>query len=250
MRVSIIGSGYVGLVTSACLAEKGHQVICVDVNQEKVDRINRAIPPIHEDGLADLLKKHANKNLCATTDLLDAILTTELTLIAVGTPFDGEKIDLTFIKTVSRQIGVALKMKRGYHLVVVKSTVVPGTTDEVVGPLVEEYSGKKIGADFGLGMNPEFLTEGVAIRDFMHPDRIVLGGVDQRSLDLLDELYAPFADVPRVRTNNKTAELIKYTSNALLATMISFSNEIAGLCTALGGVDVADVMGATHLNHY
>lgn len=250
MRVSIIGSGYVGLVTSVCLAEKGHQVICVDVNPEKVDKIRRALPPIHERGLAELLEKHANKNLQATTNLAEAVLATELTLIAVGTPFDGEKIDLTYIQAVAREIGAVLKEKPVYHLVVVKSTVVPGTTDDVVGPILEECSGKKVGVDFGLGMNPEFLTEGVAIRDFMFPDRIVLGGVDQRSLALLEALYTEFPDVPRIRTNNKTAELIKYTSNALLATMISFSNEIASLCTALGNVDVVDVLRATHVNHY
>jgi UDPglucose 6-dehydrogenase len=250
MNVSIIGAGYVGLVTGACLAEKGHDVICVDVDQEKVDRINQAIAPIHEDGLPELLQKTVNKNLRATSDLHQAIQETDVTLIAVGTPFDGTEIDLTFIKEVARQIGLALHDKNTYHLVVVKSTVVPGTTDTVVRPLLEELSGKKAGADFGVGMNPEFLTEGVAIRDFMFPDRIVLGGIDDRSRDVLDELYQAFADVPKIRTNNKTAEMIKYTSNALLATMISFSNEIANLSATLGDIDSVDVMQAIHNNHY
>jgi UDPglucose 6-dehydrogenase len=250
MNVSIIGAGYVGLVTGACLAEKGHDVICVDVDQEKVNRINQAIAPIHEEGLPELLQKTVNKNLRATSDLHQAVLETDVTLIAVGTPFNGTEIDLAFIREAARQIGMVLQDKNTYHLVVVKSTVVPGTTDTVVLPIVEELSGKKAGVDFGVGMNPEFLTEGVAIRDFMFPDRIVLGGMDDRSRDALHELYHAFADVPKIRTNNKTAEMIKYTSNALLATMISFSNEIANLSATLGDIDSVEVMQAIHNNHY
>jgi UDPglucose 6-dehydrogenase/GDP-mannose 6-dehydrogenase len=196
------------------------------------------------------LKETIGKRLQATSDLPQAIEQTDITLIAVGTPFDGQEIDLTYVKEVSRQIGSALKSKAGYHLVVVKSTVVPGTTDEVVLPLVEETSGKKAGTDFGVGMNPEFLTEGTAIQDFMLPDRIVLGGMDERSRDILEELYEAFPDVPKIRTNNKTAEMIKYTSNALLATMISFSNEIASLSSTLGNIDSLEVMKAIHNNHY
>jgi len=250
MKVSVIGTGYVGLVTGACLAEKGHDVICVDVIQEKVDKINQGIAPFHEKGLPELLKKTIGKNLQATSDFPKAIQETDITLIAVGTPFDGQEIDLTFVKEASRQIGLALKDKKGYHLVVVKSTVVPGTTDGVVLPLVEENSGKKAGVDFGVGMNPEFLTEGTALQDFMFPDRIVLGGMDQRSQDVLGELYDAYPDVPKIRTNNTTAEMIKYTSNALLATMISFSNEIANLSSTLGNIDSLEVMQAIHNNHY
>ena len=148
----------------------------------------------------------------------------------MGTPFDGRQIDLTYIKEVAAQIGEALRQKRSsFHVVVVKSTVVPGTTDGLVRPLLEEVSGKKAGAGFGVGMNPEFLTEGEALQDFMFPDRLILGGMDERTLDVLDELYSPFKGVERLRTNNKTAEMIKYVSNCLLATMISFSNEIANL---------------------
>jgi UDPglucose 6-dehydrogenase/GDP-mannose 6-dehydrogenase len=134
--------------------------------------------------------------------------------------------------------------------VVVKSTVVPGTTDEVVTPILEAASGKKAGPDFGVGMNPEFLTEGEAVDDFMFPDRLVLGGLDERSIDTLAALYAPFAGVEQLRTNTRTAEMIKYTSNALLATAISFSNEIANLCSALGDIDVVDVMRGLHLSRY
>lgn len=250
MRVSIIGAGYVGLVTGVCLAEKGHWVVCVDIDQGKVDKINQAIPPFYEEGLPDLLERNINKNFFAKTNLHQAIHDTNITLIAVGTPFDGEEIDLVYVKEVSRQIGQALIGKPNYHLVVVKSTVVPGTTDHVVGPILEEVSNKRAGADFGLGMNPEFLTEGVAVQDFMYPDRIVLGGADRKSLDVLEELFYPFTGVPIIRTNNRTAEMIKYTSNALLATMISFSNEIGNLCATIGDIDIVDVMQAIHINQY
>jgi UDPglucose 6-dehydrogenase len=250
MRVSVIGSGYVGLVTAACLAEKGHTSICVDVDAEKVAKINRAEPPIYERGLPELLARHVPSRLTATTDLQTAVLDTEITLIAVGTPFDGQRIDLTAIKDASCRVGQALRRKDSYHVVAVKSTVVPGTTDDVVCPALEDGSGKKAGVDFGLAMNPEFLTEGEAIADFMGPDRIVVGGIDAPSIAALDRLYAGFSDVEVIRTNPKTAEMIKYASNALLATSISFANEFANLCAALGGIDVADVMHAVHRSKY
>ena len=250
MKVSIIGAGYVGLVTGACLAEKGHQVICVDVDKEKVNKINQGIPPIYEKGLEDLLNKNINIRLKATTDLYKSVIETDVTFVAVGTPFDGSQIDLTYVKEVSRQIGSALKDKLGYHLVVVKSTVVPGTSDELVLPILEKSSGKKAHLEFGVGMNPEFLTEGQAITDFMHPDRIVLGASDERSMGLLEQLYLSFKDTPKLKTNNKTAEMIKYASNAMLATQISFANEIANLCSTLGGVDIVDVMKGVHLSNY
>jgi UDPglucose 6-dehydrogenase/GDP-mannose 6-dehydrogenase len=146
------------------------------------------------------------------------------------------------VRQVAAEIGQALKDKEGFHVVIVKSTVVPGTTDSVVVPLLEKYSGKKAGVDFGVGMNPEFLREGVAIDDFMNPDRIVLGGIDVRTHNIMVDLYSPFFGVDMLKTNNKTAEMIKYTSNSLLATLISFSNEIGNLSAVLGGVDTLDVM--------
>jgi len=248
MLVSIIGTGYVGLVSGVCLAEQGHQVVCVDVDQQKIDLINQGVPPIYEQGLEELLKKNIHVNLKATTDLYNSVLETDISLIAVGTPFDGFEIDLCYIEEVSRQIGKALKDKPTYHLVVVKSTVVPGTTDEVVLPLLEQASGKKAGVDFGVGMNPEFLREGEAIQDFMHPDRIVLGGMDEKSTSVLEQLYSVFEGVEQLKTNNKTAEMIKYTANSLLATMISFSNEIGNLCAAIGGIDVVESMKGVHLD--
>jgi UDPglucose 6-dehydrogenase/GDP-mannose 6-dehydrogenase len=226
-------------------------VTCVDINPERVAALNRAEAPIFEAGLDELLRKHVGHGLKATTDLTTAVLNSELTLIAVGTPFDGKEIDLTAVLGASRQIGSALRQKSGYHVVVVKSTVVPGTTDEHVLPVLEASSGKKAGTDFGVGMNPEFLSEGEAVNDFLLPDRIVLGGIDQRSTDVLEALYKPFpVDIPRLRTNTRTAEMIKYASNSLLATLVSFSNELANLGSALGGIDTIEVMRGVHLSMY
>ncbi|MBK7947549.1 MAG: UDP-glucose/GDP-mannose dehydrogenase family protein [Deltaproteobacteria bacterium] len=251
MRISIVGTGYVGLVTGACLAEKGHRVVCVDVDVARVDALNRAEAPIFEAGLPELLAKHVGRNLSATTDLALAVRESEMTLIAVGTPFDGREIDLSFVLGAARQIGEALRTKSDWHLVVVKSTVVPGTTDGRVLPELERASGKRAGRDFGVGMNPEFLSEGEAVQDFLFPDRIVLGGIDERSTDVRGEVYAPFApEIPRLRTNPRTAEMIKYASNALLATLISFTNELANLGAALGGIDTVDVMRGVHLSQY
>jgi UDPglucose 6-dehydrogenase len=250
MKVSVIGTGYVGVVTGACLAEKGHHVACVDADEQKIKLIRQGTAPIYEPRLGSLLKKHLNRRLAATTDLARAVHETDLTLIAVGTPFDGHEIDLAAVKEASRQIGEALREKTTYHAVVVKSTVVPGTTDEVVRPILEAASGKQAGSDFGVGMNPEFLTEGQAVADFLHPDRIVLGSIDDQTRQALDRLYADFGDVEKIRVNNKTAETIKYASNALLATMISFSNELARMTSALGGVDIVDVMHGVHTSSY
>lgn len=250
MRISVIGTGYVGLVSGACFAEIGHDCTCVDVDAAKVARINGGEPPIHEEGLPALLARHVGKSLRATTDLRAAVLATDITFIAVGTPFDGTRIDLSYVRQVAREIGTVLRDKAGYHVVVVKSTVVPGTTDEVVLPELERASGKRAGAGFGVGMNPEFLTEGVAIDDFMRPDRIVLGGIDERSIEMQRRVYASFEHTPTLAVNNKTAEMIKYASNSVLATLISFSNEFGNLCGALGDVDVADVMRGVHMARY
>jgi UDPglucose 6-dehydrogenase len=253
MKISIIGTGYVGLVTGTCLAEKGHTVTCVDLDKSKVDAINAGETPIYEPGLPEMLKGQIGKRLFATTDLKGAILTSELTFIAVGTPFDGKTIDLTFIRNCAAQIGEALRGKTTYHTVVVKSTVVPGTTDNVVRPILEQElhkHGKNFEPGFGIGMNPEFLSEGSAVHDFLNPDRIVLGGDTKRTQNALAEVYAPFSGVPMLPTSNSTAEMIKYASNALQATLISFSNEIGNLCSDLGEIDSVDVMAGVHLSQY
>jgi len=251
LRVSIVGTGYVGLVTGACLADCGHDVTCVDVDADKIGMINSARPPIHELGLQALLERHVGQNLRASGDLAAAVAATDLTFIAVGTPAAHGRIDLRYVEAAALEIGVALGRKRGYHTVIVKSTVVPGTTVGIVRSALERASGRLAGQDFGLGMNPEFLTEGTAVADFMRPDRLVLGGIDELTCESLQQLYAGFdASVPRVKTNPTTAEMIKYASNAVLATMISFSNEIARLCSAVGEVDAMEVMRAVHLASY
>jgi len=251
MKVSIIGTGYVGLVTGACLAECGHDVMCVDVNPSKVEMINSARPPIHEKGLPELLERHVGRRLRASTDLAAAVAATDVTFIAVGTPASDGKIDLSYVEAAASEIGAALRHKTRYGTVVVKSTVIPGTTVGVVRAALERASGKVAGQGFGLGMNPEFLTEGTAVADFSYPDRLVLGGIDARTHDVLRELYSSFDEsVPRIVTSPTTAEMIKYASNAVLATMISFSNEIARLCRAVGDVDAIDVMRAVHQAAY
>jgi UDPglucose 6-dehydrogenase/GDP-mannose 6-dehydrogenase len=239
----------VGLVTGVCLAEKGHRVICVDIDKEKVKKINDGISPIFEDGLEDLLKKNTvNKHLIASTNLKKAVTETEISIIAVSTPFVKGKVELSYLQKAAKEIGIALKEQNAYHVVIVKSTVPPGTTNEVVLPILEKYSEKKGGENFGVGMNPEFLREGCAISDFMNPDRIVIGGIDKKTIDHILELYKPFKGADVLIRNNRTAEMIKYASNSLLATLISFSNEIANICALTQDVDVKEVMQGVHLD--
>jgi UDPglucose 6-dehydrogenase len=248
MRISIVGTGYVGLVSGACLASIGHDVTCVDLDHDRVDLVNSARAPIHEPGLDDLLTATVGTRLRATTDLAAAVAETDVTLIAVGTPFDGQRIGLQYIESAATAIGTALAGKDDYHLVVVKSTVVPGTTDSFVAQILESASGRRAGVDFGLAMNPEFLREGSAVDDFMHPDRIVIGADDERSRQRLREVYEPFEGATEMlETSARAAEMIKYASNSLLASLISFSNEIANL-SALVGVDATDVMHGVHLD--
>lgn len=247
MRVAIIGSGYVGLVTAVGLAEIGHDVRCVDKDIGKVDLINEGKAPIFEPGLDDLLAKHSGTRLTAMESIDEAVHSSDVSLITVDTPFDGERIGLDSVAEVSSSIGEAIAELDFYHVVVVKSTVVPGTTESFVLPALEAASGKHAGEDFGVGTNPEFLREGQAIEDFLDPDRLVLGGIDDRTHDVLEELYTPFAGTEMMRTSPSTAEMIKYTSNSLLATLISFSNEIANLATEVG-VDAREVMHGVHLD--
>jgi len=244
MNISIIGTGYVGLVSGACFAKLGNTVICVDVDKKKVQLINDGISPIYEEGLDDILTKYKN-SIEATTDYEDAINNSDVTFICVGTPSESDGgIDLSFVKDATIAIAEQLKKKDGWHLVVMKSTVLPGTTKDVVLPLLEKHSGKKVGSDFGLAMNPEFLKEGVAVKDFLKPDRIVIGFYGEKSRDMLRELYKDFT-CPLVETSLSAAEMIKYASNALLATKISFINEIGNMCKKLDidTYEVADGVG-------
>ncbi|BAI62488.1 UDP-glucose 6-dehydrogenase [Methanocella paludicola SANAE] len=247
MRISIIGTGYVGTVTGACFASLGNDVICVDVDARRVESMNAGVPPIYEEGLEELLKAHAGKNLRATLDYDDAIAHSDISFICVPTPTDeGGKIDLRFVREASRSIGQRLKNKSSYHVVVVKSTVVPQTTQSVATPILEEASGKKAGVDFGVGMNPEFLREGKAVHDFMHPDRIVIGGDDPKAQAVIKSLYKGYK-CPILEVDTKTAEMIKYVSNAFLATKISFSNEVGNICKRLG-IDTYKVMEGVGLD--
>lgn len=252
MRVSMVGAGYVGLVTGACLAEVGHDVTCAEREPARVDAINARRSPLHEPGLQALLDRHVPDSLRATLSLREAVLESDLTMIAVPTPFDATtgRIDLQFVEAASEQVGEALRDKQGYHVVVVKSTVVPGTTETVVRAALERASGKRVGRDLGIGVNPEFLSEGTAVRDFLQPDRIVIGGDDPSAIGCLAQLYAPFGHVPTICVNCRTAEMIKYASNTLLATCISFANEIATLCEGVGGIDVVEVMRGVHASRY
>ena len=246
MRISIIGSGYVGLVTGTCFAELGNHVILVDIVKDKVDKINSGIAPIFEEGLDKMLRKNiGDGSMHATTKVEHAVLDSDMTFIAVGTPSrkDGS-IDIAYVREAAEGIGKALAKKDAYHTVVVKSTVIPGTTEDIVLPALEKSSGKKAGHDFGVAMNPEFLKEGKAIEDFMNPDRVVIGGMDDESKKMVGRLYNGF-DCPVMMTDTKTAEMIKYASNAFLATKISFINEIGNMCKALGidTYEVAEGMG-------
>lgn len=243
MKVSIIGSGYVGTVSAACFAELGHEVICIDIDEEKVKQINAGIPPIYEEGLEELMKKHAEHHLIATSDYDYAVTNSDVSFICVGTPSgDDGSIDLSIVRAASASLGRAIAKKEGYHIVVVKSTVVPETTEKVVLSTIGEYSGKHAGDDFGIAMNPEFLREGKAIYDFMHPDKIVIGAIDERTSAIVSELYRSL-DCEITHTNPKTAEMIKYVNNSFLATKISFSNEIGNICKKLG-IDTYEVMQA------
>jgi UDPglucose 6-dehydrogenase len=251
MRIAVVGgTGYVGLTTAVCLASKGHLVFCVGRNKEKIERIRKGSPVTYERGLKSLLDEiMAKGTFVATVDLKNAIQNSDVSFICVGTPCGNDGgIDLTQIKDVAKQIGYALGDKVGYHVVVVKSTVVPGTTDDVVLPILEKFSAKKAGIDFGICMNPEFLREGRAIDDFMFPKDvgIVIGISDQKSGDLVSKIYEGY-DVEIQRTSIRTAEMIKYARNSYLAKDISFANEVANICQKLG-VDYLDVKKGMELD--
>ena len=247
MKISIIGCGYVGAVTGACFAALGHDIVFVELDPGKIAAINAGKAPIYEPGLDELLQKHSSR-ITATDDLAGAVCHTEVTFICVGTPSrqDGS-IDLTYVQSAAAEIGRILKEKRDYQTVIVKSTVLPGTTEGVVLLILEAESGKRGFVDFGLASNPEFLREGSALADFFMPDRIVIGASDDRSRRLLEELYSPI-DCPKMITAIPVAEMIKYVSNAFLATKISFANEIGNICKQMG-IDTAEVFRGVGMDH-
>jgi len=246
MRVSVVGAGYVGLVSAVCFADRGYQVTLSDQDSEKVSLVNQGVPPFYEAGLEDILKRSVRSvKLQATVQTRDAVLDSDITFVAVGTPSRADgSINLAHVKDSSVEIGKALRKKSGYHLVAIRSTVVPGTTDNLVRSTIEKRSQKKAGRDFGVVMQPEFLRQGSAIHDTVNPDRIVIGQYDQKSGETLMNVYRDFFGEklpPILRVNLATAEMIKYASNAFLATKVSFINEIAGICENVRGVDVVKV---------
>ena len=253
-RISVIGLGYVGLCTALTLADKGYKVIAIDSNSEKITKLNKGIPYFFEPGLKEKLRLNLQKsNIQFLHDRIPtAILKTDLTFVTVGTPnkFDGN-IDLQYIKSVSHDLGKALYKKTAYHLIVIKSTVTPETTQNLVKPILEQESKKKCGLDFGLCVNPEFLRQGSAFKDALHSDRIIIGEYNKKSGDILENFYHNFYDKnisPIVRTNLSTAEIIKYASNSLLATKISFINMIANICEKIPNADVKTVAAAVGLD--
>jgi UDPglucose 6-dehydrogenase len=252
-EISIVGTGYVGLCTAVGFVSKGYKVVTSTHNREKAENINKAIPPFYEPRLKELLKEAVEKNkLKCVLSCEDAVVSTDTTFVAVGTPSrpDGS-IDLKFVKKSVREIGNALRKKEGYHLVVVKSTVVPGTTKSIVKLILEKHSGKSCSKDFGLCMNPEFLRQGSAIYDTLNPDRIVIGENDRKSGDILENFYRNLYGnkmPPLVRTNLSTAEIIKYANNGFLATKISFINTIANICQKIPEADITTVAKAIGLD--
>jgi UDPglucose 6-dehydrogenase len=246
MRISIVGGGYVGLVSAVCLAELGNFINLIEIDDEKVASINLGQPTLHENGLDNLLSAHIGINLTATTEY-NGVSKSDITIICVGTPsaIDGSA-DLSMIASASKSIGTALRESDKYTVVAIKSTVPPGTTESLVMPEVLTYSGKSL-QEIGFVMNPEFLREGLAIQDFMNPDRIIIGSCDSRAGDFFESIYNGLK-APSIRTSLKAAEMIKYTSNAFLATKISFSNEVGNICKRLG-IDVYEVMKGVGLDH-
>jgi len=246
MKISIIGCGYVGAVTGACFAELGNDVCFIDIDAKKIKKIESHRSPIFEPGLDAFLERNAS-HISTSTSISEGIAGSDCSFICVGTPSNEDgSINLTYIKSASEEIGDALcNMKN--HTIVVKSTVIPGTTEDVIIPILEKNSSKTEKKDFSVAMNPEFLKEGSALNDFFHPDRIIIGTHDERGTKVLEELYRSFS-CPKFCTSIKTAEMIKYVSNAFLATKISFSNEIGNLCKKLD-INVYEVMKGVGLDH-
>lgn len=251
MKVSIIGTGHIGLPIGVCLAEVGHHVVSIDIDPKKVEMINQGLPPIFEEGLESKLRKVLNRGRFECTTDFDKIRGTEITFITVGTPsnVDGS-MNLKYVEEATKIIGGVLKTKDGYHVVVLKSTVIPGATKDILIPTLEKYSAKNIPEDIGVCMNPEFMREGKAISDFLNINRVIIGEVkgDRRAGEKLIELFESFSIKNMImRTGLTEAEMIKFANNAFLATRVSFANEIGNICNALG-IDGHIVMEALILD--
>ncbi len=249
VKIAVVGTGYVGLVSGTCLAAKGHDVRVLDLRPEIVESINRGTPTIHEASLPEILGQvvgSGKMKACLATP--EALADSEVVLLCVGTPSKDGAIDLSQIAKATELVGGWLGSITHFASVVVKSTVLPGTTDSFVLSILERTSGKKLAAgDFGLGMNPEFLREGEAIGDFNEPDRIILGHEDGKTQALLEKIYAPW-NCDKLAVNSRTAEMIKYANNCLLALQISAVNELANISAARGGIDFMEVVQGVSLD--
>lgn len=242
-RVTVVGCGYVGVCSALALAEQGHRVVAFDTDPGRRDALKRGRVPFFEPGVERLLRRHLRSGrFTVASSLGDAVDSTNLSLVCVGTPSrrDGS-IDLRQIRAVAADLGRELRKKSSFHTVAVKSTVVPGTLEDVVVPILERASGKRRGQGFGAASNPEFLREGSAMRDALHPDRVVIGAGDARSARAVGSLYGRIPS-PKVVTDPWTAEMIKYAANSFLATKVALSNELANICERVG-VDWYDVAG-------
>ncbi|HZE73306.1 MAG TPA: UDP-glucose/GDP-mannose dehydrogenase family protein [Pyrinomonadaceae bacterium] len=242
MRVSVFGLGYVGCVSAACFAMEGHQVTGVDVNSTKVEIIKSGNSPIVETGMGDLIREMvALERLTATTDTLRAIRSSDVSLVCVGTPSKPNgSLDLTYVQRVCEHIGAALAEKDTRHVVVIRSTMLPGTIESTVVPALEEYSGKVAGVGFGICINPEFLREGTSLKDFYAPPFTIIGADDESTAAIVRQLYKGI-DAPVFVTALKTAEMVKYVCNCFHALKVSFANEVGNLCKGVG-IDSHEVM--------
>jgi GDP-mannose 6-dehydrogenase len=242
MKISIFGLGYVGAVSAACLAQQGHQVTGVDINPQKAEIINSGHSPVIEQDIDEMIAQAvADGRLKATVDAQAGVLNSDLSIICVGTPSsDNGSLDLTFVERVCRDIGQALAHKDTFHTVVVRSTVLPGTTEDCVIPALEQASGRVAGQDFGVCFNPEFLREGTSVYDFYHPPFTVIGQLDSRSSETVANLYRNLA-APLLIVPIRAAEMVKYVSNAFHALKVTFANEIGAICKQQG-IDSHQVM--------
>lgn len=235
MKISIVGTGYVGLVSGACFAEMGVEVTCVDINQEKINQLKQGIIPIYEPGLEEMVTRNVREGrLHFTTELTSCLDEAEAVFCAVGTPPDEDgSADLSYVLNVAHEVGAAMTH---YLVVVTKSTVPVGTARKVKAAIREELDRRGLDLEFDVASNPEFLKEGAAVKDFMSPDRVVVGVESQRARDLMTRLYAPFMlnNFRVIFTDIPSAEMIKYAANSMLATRISFMNDIANLCELVG----------------
>jgi GDP-mannose 6-dehydrogenase len=235
VKISVLGLGYVGCVSAACFAELGHQVIGVDVNEVKVNSIKSGQCPIVEPGIDEMISRYAKAgSLTATSDAIQAVHSSDISLVCVGTPGQSNgSLDLSYIRGSCKQIGEALKTKQAFHVIVMRSTMLPGTVHETVIPTLEESSGKKNGVDFAVAINPEFLREGTAVKDFYEPPFTLIGTDHQQATKALKEIYTGIkAEI--YETTVREAEMVKYSCNCFHALKVSFANEIGNICKAVG----------------